>query len=122
MQHAADLQVTAIAIDEEGTIFVGTQVGGVFVSTDNGDRWSTVDGSPVNLKVTALIAYSQREIEPRLIIAAAGGGLYQLTNEGIDRQETENLSILNITTIVRGANKEQIFAGTSLGKYSFFPR
>ncbi len=111
----SDLQVTAIAIDEEGTIFVGTEVGGVFVSTDNGDRWSTVDGSPVNLKVTALIAYSPKGIEPRLIVATAGGGIFTTTSDSLDQQETENLSILNITTMVRGTNKEQIFAGTSLG-------
>ncbi len=110
-----DLQVTTIAIDEEGTIFVGTEVGGVFVSTDNGDRWSIVDGSPINLKVTALIAYSPKGIEPRLIVATAGGGIFTTTSDRLDQQETENLSLLNITTMVKGLNNQQIFAGTSLG-------
>ena len=208
-----DLRVTTIAIDEEGTIFVGTEGGGVFVSTDNGDRWSMIDGSPINLKVTALLAYSQTfegqlesdgttitvneksvalglksgdkivargqtrtitkvdqenesvsltinikfypdlpsgEIEftvKRLIVATAGGGIFTTTSVGsskqvmifvlflliqrglyrlalllqdylsdsLDQQKTENLSILNISTIVKGINKKQIFAGTSFG-------
>ena len=111
----SDLKVTAIAIDESGTIFVGTEGGGVFVSTDNGDGWSTVDGSPINLKVTALIAYSPQEIEPRLLVATAGGGIFTTTSDRLKQQETENLSLLNITTIARRTNQEQIFVGTSLG-------
>ena len=176
-----DLRVTAIAIDEEGTIFVGTKGGKVFVSTDNGDRWSMIDGSPINLKVTALLAYSQtfegqlesdrttitvneksvalglksgdkivargqtrtitkvdqenesvsltidiefysnlplEEIEftvKRLIVATAGGGIFTTTSDRLDQQETENLSLLNITTIVIDLHNQQIFAGTSLG-------
>ena len=115
-----DLQVTAITIDEAETILVGTEVGGVFVSTANGDRWSLLDNSPVNLKITALITSitdSQSEIEElRLIVATAGGGIFTyIYNQGIEEQEIDSLTIRNITTMVRGIDQKQIFAGTSWG-------
>jgi len=94
----------AIAIAEP-QIFIGTNQGGVYRSTDNGANWSQINTGLTNTDVTALIFSGSN-----LFAGTSFGGIYRSTDYGENWTEVNSgLSVLFINTLaVSGSN---IFAG-----------
>ncbi len=68
-------QVNSLAVSDTN-LFAGTQ-GGVFLSTDNGVRWTAVNKGLKNIYVVYLAAY-----EKNLLVETNDGDLYLSTNNG----------------------------------------
>jgi len=89
----------------EPQIFIGTNQGGVYRSTDNGANWSQINTGLTNTDVTALIFSGSN-----LFAGTSFGGIYRSTDYGENWTEVNSgLSVLFINTLaVSGSN---IFAG-----------
>jgi len=89
----------------EPQIFIGTNQGGVYRSTDNGASWSQINSGLTNTDVTAL-----KFSGSNLFAGTSFGGIFRSTNNGANWTEVNSgLSVLFINTLaVSGSN---IFAG-----------
>lgn len=90
---------------EEPQIFIGTNQGGVYRSTDNGANWSQVNNGLTNTDVTAL-----KFSGSNLFAGTSTGGIFRSIDNGSNWVEVNSgLSVLFINTLaVSGSN---IFAG-----------
>src|ERR671935_229329 len=68
----------ALATNSNGDVFVGTQGGGVFRSTDNGDSWTLVDTGLTNTYVAALTVSPSGDV----YAGTWGGGVFRSTDDG----------------------------------------
>jgi photosystem II stability/assembly factor-like uncharacterized protein len=75
-------QVTAIAIDDDGTLFAGTYREGVFRSRDNGKKWDFLGQGGTDVRDLVF------DIEGRLFVATFGKGVYRTSDQGDSWQET----------------------------------
>ena len=99
--------VYTIATDEPN-IFIGTDLGGVYRSTDDGANWTQINSGLTNTSVKAL-AFAGSS----LFAGTSTGGIFRSTDNGSNWVEVNNgLSVLFINTLaVSGSN---IFAGARL--------
>jgi ligand-binding sensor domain-containing protein len=72
-----NVSVTTLVANASGHLFAGT-FGGVFCSTNNGDRWTTINGGLANLRVLSLAA----DATGRLFAGTSGGGVFRSTTAG----------------------------------------
>src|SRR5581483_10945261 len=70
-------KVTALAVGANNNIFVGTQGGGVFRSTNNGDTWAAASNGLTNRDVTSLIMRNGV-----LYAGTAGSGVFRSQDNG----------------------------------------
>jgi photosystem II stability/assembly factor-like uncharacterized protein len=96
--------VLAIATAEP-QIFIGTDQGGVYRTTDNGENWSQVNSGLTSTSVSALVFSGST-----LFAGTSVGGIFRSTDYGLNWTEVNSgLSVLFINTLaVSGSN---IFAG-----------
>ncbi len=89
----------------EPQIFIGTSLGGVYRSTDNGSSWSQVNSGLTNTDVTAL-----KFSGSNLFAGTSFGGIFRSTDYGSNWVEVNNgLSVLFINTLASSGSN--IFAG-----------
>ena len=92
-------------------LFVGSDGGGVFVSTDNGMHWSASSAGLSNKKVHGLLASSGE------LLAGTSGGVYLSTNNG-SAWLPLNAGLADTTTVhALLLNGTTLYAGTSGGVY-----
>jgi photosystem II stability/assembly factor-like uncharacterized protein len=94
-------------IFRNNTIYVGTQSGGIFISTDHGKTWMPFNGGLANLTIRKF-----EEIDNRLYVGT-NGGLYSL-NEELNKWDLnygqDGLQVNGITKY-----ENEIYIGTNQG-------
>jgi photosystem II stability/assembly factor-like uncharacterized protein len=89
----------------EGTIYAGTEVNGMYVSTDDGINWTARNTGIETLEVTSIVS------KPGYIFAGTfGGGVYRSTDGGQTWIAPLNGVDLAVTSLV--IDDSYIFAGT----------
>src|SRR5205085_3031943 len=78
------VQAVAIspAFQEDGTVFVGTEDQGVFVSTDRGTSWRAMNEGLANLSVNALWVSPRYASDRTVYAGTAGSGVFRSRNGG----------------------------------------
>ena len=76
--------VSAVAIDPQGHLFVGTLGGGIFCSRDNGSHWEEINSGLENHSISAL--HCDRSGE--MLAGTSGSGLFVL-NPGCDNEGSQ---------------------------------
>jgi uncharacterized protein (TIGR03437 family) len=93
------------------TLFVGTSVGGVYRTTDNGATWTEVKNSLSNSNVPALVVSGAT-----LFAGTNGGGVYRSTDNGANWAAVNNgLSISRVQALA--VSGTTLFAGTDRGVF-----
>jgi photosystem II stability/assembly factor-like uncharacterized protein len=89
----------------EGTIYAGTEVNGIYISTDDGINWTAWNDGIETLEVTSIVN------KPGYIFAGTfGGGVYRSTDDGLTWIAPSNGTDLAVTSLV--IDDTYIFAGT----------
>jgi photosystem II stability/assembly factor-like uncharacterized protein len=102
--------VTAFAIS--GTnVFAGTEVGGVFLSTNNGTSWARVNTGLTNTSVEALALLGMN-----LFAGTYNGGVFLSTNNGTSWAAV-NTGLLNPFVTALAVSGTNLFAGTWFGVF-----
>lgn len=95
----------------DGTIYTGTEVNGVYISTDDGLTWMARNSGIETYGVSSIISF-----QGYIFAGTFGGGVYRSSDGGITWAAPSTGNTLFITTLV--ANDTYIFAGAgSLGVY-----
>ena len=107
--------IRALAINNvSGHIFVGTDGGGIFRSTNNGDSWTAVNTGLTETYVFALAINSSGHIFAGTFY---GGGVFRSTNNG-DSWTAVNTGLTNLDVEALAINASgHIFAGTRGGVF-----
>jgi photosystem II stability/assembly factor-like uncharacterized protein len=100
-------QVTAIALTND-SLYVGTNGGGVFRSTNHGETWKPLNKGLENLQIQTLVVN-----QSVLFAGTAGSGVFRNDGENWTSVNT-NLSYLNVQTLLLQPNGE-LLAGTLKG-------
>ncbi len=87
-------------------LYVGTEGGGVFVSTDGGSNWTATNSGLTNLSVIAVLASGSN-----LFAATVGGGVFLSTNGG-SSWTAVNTGLTTLFIYSLAANGGNIYAGT----------
>jgi len=89
----------------EGTIYAGTKVNGIYISTDDGINWTARNTGIETLDVRSIVS------KPGYIFAGTfGGGVYRSTDGGQSWIAPSNAATLAVISMVMDDN--YIFAGT----------
>ncbi len=100
--------VNSIAFNNKGHIFIGTQPGGVYRSTDNGNNWTSVNKGLINLSVQSLVISPSGEI-----FAGTQDGVFNSTDNGDSWTEVSlGLTDRNVLSFVISPDGF-IYAGTN---------
>jgi hypothetical protein len=91
-------------------IFAGTNSGGVFLSTDNGNNWTAVNSGLTNNTVNVLTVSGNN------IFAGTNGGLFLSKNNGTSWTAV-NTGLTNDTVNALAVSGSNIFAGTNGGVF-----
>jgi photosystem II stability/assembly factor-like uncharacterized protein len=95
----------------DGTIYAGTEVNGVYISTDDGVSWIARNSGIENYGISSIINF-----QGFIFAGTSGGGVYRSSDGGITWTAPSIGNSLFITSLV--ANDPYIFAGAgSLGVY-----
>ncbi|MCX8106095.1 MAG: T9SS type A sorting domain-containing protein [Ignavibacterium album] len=95
------------AIISNGTnLFAGTEGGGVYLSTDNGTNWTTVNSGLTNLNVTSFAVSGNN------IFAGTFGGVFLSTNNGTNWVAVNN-GLSNPVILSLAISGTNIFAGAN---------
>lgn len=87
-------------------LFAGTEAGGVFISSNNGDTWNPVNTGLTNLRVRALCTNGAD-----IFAGTWGSGVFRTSNKGASWTPVNTgLSDVNVTTLYTGESK--LIAGT----------
>lgn len=110
-----DLAVFDVEIDnstDPATVFVGTALSGVFISTDSGDNWLAVNSGLTSLKISALL-----RLGSSLYAGTADAGIFMSDDDGASWQAASTgLDSLTVNDII--VSGTTLFAGTQNGVYS----
>lgn len=97
--------ITALLVN--GTnLFAGTEGGGIFLSTNNGQNWTAVNNGLTNQNVRALAVSGNN-----LFAGTVGDGVFLSTNNG-ESWAAANNGLTNLTINSLAASDKNIFAGT----------
>ena len=107
-----NLDVGAVAITDDGTLFASTFLGGVYRSTDRGDTWSEVLNVGLdNPFIPSLL------VEGSSIYAGTDDGVYRSTDNGDTwTQLKEGLGDPHVESLA-STGDGVLFAGTDRGLY-----
>ncbi|MDH3269290.1 MAG: hypothetical protein OEM46_10595, partial [Ignavibacteria bacterium] len=95
----------------DGTIYAGTEVNGVYISTDDGITWIARNVGIETYGISSIISN-----QGYIFAGTFGGGVYRSSDEGVTWLPSSNGNTLFVTSLV--ANNPFIFAGAgSLGVY-----
>jgi photosystem II stability/assembly factor-like uncharacterized protein len=95
----------------EGTIYAGTEVNGVYISTDDGISWTARNAGIETYGISSIISF-----QGFIFVGTFGGGVYRSSDGGITWTAPTNGNTLFVTSLV--ASDSYIFAGAgSLGVY-----
>jgi photosystem II stability/assembly factor-like uncharacterized protein len=95
----------------DGTIYTGTEVNGVYISTDDGLTWMARNSGIETYGISSIISF-----QGYIFAGTFGGGVYRSSDGGITWTAPSTGNTLFITALV--ANDPYIFAGAgSLGVY-----
>lgn len=100
-----------IAVNEAQHIFLGTQDGGIFTSTDRGQSWSSLSRNLPNDSIRSIVP------DHKDVIVATGNGIFRWKTDqqkwvGMNTGLT-NLAIQSLTI----SNAGELYAGTSSGAF-----
>jgi len=94
-----------------GTIYTGTEVNGVYASTDDGITWISRNAGIETYGISSIISY-----QGYIFAGTLGGGVYRSSDGGLTWTASSNGNTLYVTSLV--ANGSYIFAGAGgLGAY-----
>jgi len=100
--------VRAIAIAPDGTVYAGTQGGGIFISENNGTSWYQFNDGLTNLDVRGIVINTNGIV----FIATMGGGVFKL--DDVWTPMNNGLDYLWLNTIAINADGD-LFVGTYEG-------
>lgn len=101
----------ALATNSSGEVFVGTQGGGIFRSTDNGETWAGVNNGLTDTNVRALAINNTDQI----FAGTWSAGIFRSTDNGENWVAVNNgLKSLGFICLAINSNGD-IFAGTPGG-------
>ena len=95
--------ISALAVSGAGDIFAGTHSGGVYLSTNNGTRWTAVNSGLTNINVYSL-AISGNNI----FAGTDSGGVFLSTNNGTIWNAVDT----NVAAVSFAVSGNNIFVGT----------
>ncbi|MGH7453468.1 MAG: WD40/YVTN/BNR-like repeat-containing protein [bacterium] len=102
--------IRALAISASGDIFAGTEGGGVFRTTNNGDNWTAVNtGLPTFVRALAI------NTSGHIFAGTDRNGVYRSTANGASWMATD-LKDTNVRALAINTSGH-IFAGTAVGVY-----
>ncbi|MDH5570503.1 MAG: YCF48-related protein [Gammaproteobacteria bacterium] len=81
-------QTTSLNVMANGDIFAGTDIGGVYKSSDNGSTWTPANNGINNLDITTKVIQSQ--VDNNLLFVGTRGGVYRSTNYSKSWQRLDN--------------------------------
>lgn len=93
-------------ISNGSNLFAGTEGGGVYLSTDNGNNWTAVNSGLTNLNVTSLA------ISGNNIFAGTFNGVFLSTNNGINWTNV-SFGITNPVILTLAVSGSTLFAGAN---------
>lgn len=73
-------QVTSLNILHNGDVVAGFDIGGIYLSTDNGNSWSPINNGLNNLDVTTKVTQDARN--PEILYVGTRGGLFKSVDHG----------------------------------------
>ncbi len=118
-----NLNVQSVAISptfsSDTTLFVGTNGGGVFKSTDGGNNWSAVNAGLSNLFVQSVAVSPAFSTDGTLFAGTFGTGVFKSTDGGNNWSAVNagltNLGVLSVAVSPAFSSDGTLFAGTLLG-------
>ncbi len=93
-------------------IFAGTATGGIFLSTNNGNKWKNINNSMPNILNIKCIVIKNNN----LFVGTEGKGIYLSTNYGVN-WDTVNNGLLSDNIECLSVSGNNILAGTWYGLY-----
>ena len=109
--------VRCFVFNSNGDIFIGTDTGGMYRSTDNGDSWIQINNGLTASNVWSLAINSNEDIFAGAMIAdfdTTDNGVYRSTDNGDSWTQINNgLSGLDVGCLAINSNGD-IFAGTGV--------
>ena len=114
-----DLDITVLAIDAIGRLFVGTNSGRIWRSTDHGVLWTLCYRGSIGMAITSLLTYSK--VGPdhhELLAGTANGKILRSIDEGQSwTQVYRDLTQTDITALVINSRIDpiEVIAGTAVG-------
>jgi len=95
-------------VSDGSNIYTGTNGGGIFKSSDNGQNWSAVNSGLTNFTVNCITTSGNK------IIAGTDGGIFYSTNKGVKWDTASiNLSYMQAHCFTKAGNN--IYAGMKAG-------
>lgn len=118
-QTKVSWQANVYTIDQSKSdpsiLYVGTEAGGIFKSTDKGENWNMVSQ---NTSMKTISSIKVDPIDPEIVYAGQGGQIYKSTNGGASWELTFLQNNFNINDIaINPANTDILLAGGSGGLY-----
>lgn len=102
--------------EEDGLVFVGTDPGGVFRSTDSGDTWSRINEGLIDGVVTDIVLSPDFLSDDTVFISTVRNGVFRSRNRGDTWEQSsiglERRSVASIAISPNFARDRTLFAGT----------
>lgn len=73
-------QVTSLSINNDGDVYAGTDIGGIYRSIDNGQSWNVLNNGLLNLDITTPIIHDDKK---GTHYVGTRGGFYKTTDNGL---------------------------------------
>jgi ligand-binding sensor domain-containing protein len=106
-----DSVVTNVLLIKGTDIFAGTNGGGIFLSTDKGINWNSIDSGITNMQITSLAMNNNY-----LFSGTRGDGVFRSNNNGLTWTAV-NAGLTNLTIQTLAAQDSNLYAGTDSGIY-----
>ena len=112
----------ALATNPSGHVFVGTQGGGIFRSTDNADTWAGINNGLTDTNVQALAInnaghiFSQEPSAAEFLRSTDNGDTWTAASNGLDSLSVRSLAINSGGDIFAGTFYGGIYRSTDNGE------
>ena len=118
-------RVLAMAISpqyaSDGTVFAGTEQGGLFRSLDRGVSWQAVKGLPSDLTISSIVLSPGFGTDRTVFVSSTQGGIFQSWDAGATwRWWSDGLASLSVAQMAispRYAADQTLVAATDQGLY-----
>jgi len=111
--------VFCLAKDSTSVVYLGTERGGIFRSTDNGQTWSTITSNPPELNIRALACGNK---DRTIIAGSSTGKIYLSRNSGASwslqgdlRAQITDIEILATNRVIATIYDYYIYQSTDYG-------